>query len=261
MVKAATAIAPVNDPAALINIELAKGALVQSREQLKTDFFVKAGELGEQAARASTTIVDLAFAFQAGIRAGYLTPGEAKAVYTAYGDGMKRVIISDGLTDRGAETMSDASINVQASVLKTFADPAALALSADDNWLYRAVINVRRGLTTEEKTGSAYSNMAAVNRAAAKMFANFAKVEDFVAAVTEDTVRGWISKVVAEPKGDLDKLKVFVDTGMKLSKGDFSLEAEFVDLISKLQTLQAKIVANRAAVAKQETVKGNVTTH
>lgn len=253
MVKAATAIVPVNDPAAIINMELAKGALIETREQRKADFFTKAGELGEQAARASTTIVDLAFAFQAGIREGYLTAGEAKAVYVAYGDGMKRAIIADALTDRGAEQMTDASINVQASVLKTFADPAALALSAEDNWLYRAVINVRRGLTTEEKTGSAYSNMAAANRAAAKLFATFAKTEDFVAAVTEDTVRGWISKVVSEPKGDLDKLKAFVDAGVKLSKGDMAIEAEFVDLMVKLQALQAKIVSART--------KGNATTH
>lgn len=182
-------------------------------------FFDNVKTLGVDAGKGASTIFGLAMAFQNAVADKLVSQDDALKVYTAYAAGY--VDGSSGAT--GIEAMSSGSIQAQASILKTFGSKAAIAANECD--LYGRANRLRKEIAAEDKTGSAYSNFATLNRKAIAEVEKTGKLETIV-DILRDPVEGdaWIlshiRKAAAPVKSDIDKLKDVAAALAKLAKSD-----------------------------------------
>lgn len=217
---------------------------------LKTKAMSTAMVYGAQHARGEASLTKLAFYFSGGVREGFLSEGDAEGLYKAFIAGHNQTI------DRGPNTghehmASDAtSLKVPTSLFKTFGKRAPVSMGAD---FYQRVLTVRHTIGPTDRAGSAYNAMVTVNRRVVELGEKAAQV-----VVTDDDIRGWISKKPVATKDDLAKLE---ELCVKLAK--MVIDQKFIGLgepVSALETFVAKVKLgqNRPALTLVPMTSGEI---
>lgn len=182
--------------------------IINTHELRRDELFATVKHLGEAAGRGASSLMEVAFGFQAAVVDGLVAADDASKVYGVYAEGFNSV---------GGEQMSSGSIQAQASILKTFGGKAACHLGRD---LYARIVTLRKEVPAEDRTGSAYSNFAAVNRAVQVELEKTGKLDTLASVVSDAWIIAAISKKSAVAKSDMEKFGDVVKALNKLAKSD-----------------------------------------
>jgi len=172
-------------------------------ETITVEFFKVVEHFGAMAARGKAQLSRLAIKFADACRDkdNPITADDARKVYEAYAKGHNAAVPLLGQT-ASVEFMGESVIKSGASILKTFGHRAVLA---QGNGIYERVVRLRNELGAEDRSASAYSSFAKVNREVAKLGDAVANVETI--AITDDQIISWISKKPTADKTALKRLQ------------------------------------------------------
>lgn len=214
---------------------------------LKTKAMQTAMVYGSQHARGEASLTRLAFYFSGGCRAGFLSESDAEGLYKAFIAGHNQHVSAAPSTGHEKMLDDDKSLKVPVSLFRTFGKRAPVSMGEA---FYARVLGVRHSIGATDRAGSAYNAMVTVNRRVVELGEKVAQV-----VVTDDEIRGWISKKPVATKDDLAKLE---ELCVKLAK--MVIDQKFIGLgepVAALETFVAKVKlgANRPAltlVAKED---------
>lgn len=208
---------------------------VASADELKAKFFGEVKALGRKAAGSALTLFEVAMKFQSAVRDNVVKAGNAGDVYDQYAEGYRLVVAGEAGVKAGAEAMSANSKKVQVSILGTFAQPGPVALGED---LYRRVVTLRGEIASEDRTGSAYANFAAVNRAVAKKLDELGGDMQALVAFVNSPETGdafivaAISKQAATPKTALEKMNAILKAMQALGKSELTGNDDYAKMVT-----------------------------
>lgn len=219
-----------------------QNAEVLSNHEVALAAFVKTVEhYGAMAARGKAQLTRLAMTFADNCRAKIVSKDDARKVYEAYARGHNECIAHLGST-AAVEFMGENVIKSGASILGTFGHPAVLL---QGNGLYERIVVLRNQLGAEDRSASAYSSFAKVNREIAKLGDAKANVETVV--VSDEQIIAWISKPKSEDKTDLKRLQEMQKAIASMRKaGDFNGLADWATMFDAYVTDFTTLGADRA---------------
>jgi hypothetical protein len=204
---------------------------------------VKRAEMyGVAHARGEASLTKLAFFFSAGVRDGALSEGDADALYAAFVAGHNRHIVTTG-TGHEMIATDEKSLKVPTSIFRTFGKRGPVAMGPD---FYQRVLTVRHAIGPSDRLGSAYNAMVKCNREVVKLAEKAA-----VVVISDDDIRGWISKPATVDKTELDKLAELVTKIAKLAIANPVAFAGLTEPTAALETFVAQCKLRLTPLAPQ----------
>ena len=225
-----------------------------------------AGKYGREAAAGQTSLTALAYFFNDACRHGFATEGDARSVYVAYAEAHNAaieagsVVVGNTTYKVAADKLIELGDNeTPVSEFRTFGRPNVVLQGLG---LYQDVIEAASRVTRENRVGSVYVCMVAVNRRISDATKGMDEKAVLEWKVTPDMVAAWIAKPAKSevaPKTFAEKLdKLVLDMAKLVKKADDEncpdLRAvydalELVQVDFKRATIAARI-APEAALSK-----------
>lgn len=240
-------------------------------EAARVTMFDTVRKHGAEAATGAQSLTKVAFLFNAAVRAGVMTAGDATKVFVAYGEAFNAAIaagevmignVAYRVTTNALKDLSSEKTKSGASLLRTFAAPAVVAQGLN---FFVEVQEVAAALPVEGRAqASVWNCLVLANRKLiAACDADLMSDADIAAgkfAVTRDMIREWIAapakEEAAEKTFDERLARLVLDMAKLVKKGEEPRLRAIYDQLDQLAAARKLTKAESAnAVANVVTLE------